>query len=91
MEQLKLNRVMENIGYIVATLFVITVILYFAFQPQGVASCTGSFLNQEMTVADVKTECPNLTKSDLVNALIESDDLTKDERDQLLTDITENY
>lgn len=91
MNQSKIFKVAGNIGYAIATLFVVIIILYFVLQPRGAASCTGQFLNQEMTAYDVKENCPDLTKQDLVEALINADGLTKETRDILLVDITNNY
>jgi len=87
MNQNSVKKIVEYIG----SLFIVGIFLYFVLQPQTVTSCKSLFLEQTMTAAQVKDDCPNLTKQDLVEALIESKDLTKEEKDILLVDITENY
>lgn len=82
---------MERVGYIVTSIFVIAIILYFTLQPQPVATCTGSFLNQEMSAADVKKSCPGVSREYLIKALVDAKNLTNQERDLLLVDITNNY
>lgn len=92
MEENKLDNIMKNIGYAVVTIAVVILIFYIiSLDNKGVASCTSSFINQKMSASDVKRDCPNLTKDDLVQALIDADNLTREERDFLLVDITENY
>lgn len=78
------------IGYI-GSLFAAGIFIYLALQPQAVTSCKTLFLEQTMTAGEVKEDCPNLTKQDLVEALINAEGLTKEQRDLLLVDITENY
>lgn len=91
MNQSKIFKIAGNVGYAIATLFIVMVILYFVLQPRSAASCTAQFINQEMTASDVKENCPNLNKQELIEALINADGLTKETRDILLVDITSNY
>tara|TARA_B100000508_G_C11432062_1_gene263962 strand:+ start:259 stop:531 length:273 start_codon:yes stop_codon:yes gene_type:complete len=90
MEQNKLDKAMQYVGYTVTTLLIIGISFYL-ITFQSVDSCIEMFLNEEMDASDVKNDCPNLTKDDLVRALIDADNLTREEREYLLVDITENY
>ncbi len=81
---------MQYVGYTVTTLLIIGISFYL-ITFQSVDSCIEMFLNEEMDASDVKNDCPNLTKDDLVRALIDADNLTREEREYLLVDITENY
>lgn len=87
-----LKRIAESVAGLVA----VAIFLYFAFQPQGVSSCTADFVNGYASVSEIKEACPNLKKESLINAVEEryhTDNLSNDEelvKINLLNDI-EHY
>jgi len=96
MEQTKLDRIMQHVGYTITTVAVVVFGIYI-ISMNGVSSCSGDFVRGNMSAANVKESCSGLDKQDLLDAVEEyypDGNLTEQEiryKLGLIRDIEETY
>lgn len=96
MEQTKLDKIMQHVGYTITTIAVVVFGIYI-ISMNGVSSCSGDFVRGNMSATNVKESCSGLDKQDLLDAVEErypNGNLTEQEikyKLGLIRDIEETY